>query len=518
LIKKSLKTKRSGPYLLGVDIGTFSSKGVIINADGDVLAEQYIEHEVNIIKHGWVEQDPEKCYWRDFKYIVKSLIKKSKIDPNEILSVGISSLSPVLITINHKGDVIRPAIIYMDRRALKECMSLKEKIGEENIIKISGNAADPYFAGYKLLWLIHNEPKTYEQTWKILNADKFLIFKLTDEVVIDRATAVLYAPFYDINQDKWSFEMTSLTNVNLDIFPEKIVNPSTVVGEVNRRASRETGLTAGTKIISGGPDAIVSSFSAGMVNAGESAFMYGTTGCWFLVTEKTIFEPRGRLVFAPHVVPGKNLLCGIMISAGALVKWFLENFVKTSNADNKSKILERLDREASCINPGSDGLIVLPYFMGERTPIWDVNARGVIFGLTLKHSWKHVYRALLEAPGYGLRNHIEIAKSIGCEAKTIFAVDGGAKSRTWRQIITDITGLPQIYSRRRLGAPFGDAYLAGIGVGIFKNFEYIKNFLGEIEITTPNFDNYNLYNKYYNLYLELYEKTRETMYAVSENK
>jgi len=207
-----------------------------------------------------------------------------------------------------------------------------------------------------------------------------------------------------------------------------------------------------------------------------------------------------------------------MISTGALVRWFVDNFVETSRMDNKSNILEKLDREAGSINPVSDGLIVLPFFMGERTPIWDVNAKGVIFGLTLKHSRKHVYRSILEAPGYGLRNHIEIARSMGCEAKTIFAVDGGAKSRTWRQIITDITGIPQIYSKRHLGAPFGDAFLAGIGVRIFKSYECIKNFLGETEITSPNLSNYDLYGKYYRLYLELYEKTRETMHAISGNK
>jgi xylulokinase len=514
----SLKPKIKGPYLIGIDIGTFSSKGVIININGDILAEQYVDHGVNIIRPGWAEQDPEKCYWKDFKFIIKSLIKKSKIEPGEIVGIGISSLSPVLIPVNRKGVAIRPAIIYMDRRALNESLVLKEKIGEENIVKITGNAADPYFAGYKLLWLMHNESKTYEQAWKILNADKYLIFKLTGRTVIDNATAVLYAPFYDVNQGKWSSEIADLTNVNLDIFPGEIVDSSVVVGEVSRNASRDTGLFAGTKIIAGGPDAIVSSFSAGMVDEGESAFMYGTTGCWFLVNDKPIIEPHGRLVFCPHVVPRKYLLCGIMISTGALVRWFVDNFVKTSRMDNKSKILEKLDREADSINPGSDGLIVLPFFMGERTPIWDVNAKGIIFGLTLKHGWKHVYRAILEAPGYGLRNHIEIARSMGCEARAIFAVDGGAKSRAWRQIITDITGIPQIYSKRHLGAPFGDAFLAGIGVKIFKSYECIKNFLGETETTSPNPSNYDLYGKYYRLYLELYEKTRETMRAISGTK
>ncbi|MEM2041636.1 MAG: FGGY family carbohydrate kinase [Nitrososphaerota archaeon] len=499
-----------------MDIGTFSSKGVITNSDGDILAEQYLDHEINIIRPNWVEQDPEKCYWQEFKFIIRSLIKKSKIDPREVLGVGISSLSPVLIALNRRGEVIRPAIIYMDRRAWKESLFMRERLGVEGVVKVSGNAPDPYFAGYKVLWLMHNEPKTYAKTWKILNADKFIIFRLTDRIIIDKSTAVLYAPFYDINQNKWSHEVAKITDANLDVFPGEIVEPSAVVGEITHRASIETGLCIGTKVIAGGPDAIVSSYSAGMVNVGESAFMYGTTGCWFLVTDKPIIEPRGRLVFAPHVVPRMNLLCGIMVSTGALLKWFMDNFKSILNITNKSKILEKLDQLAAGISPGSEGLIVLPYFMGERTPIWDVNAKGVIFGLTLRHSWKNIYRALLEAAGYGLKNHIEIAKSIGCEAKNIFAVNGGAKSKIWRQIVSDIIGLPQLYSKKQLGAPFGDAYLAGIGVDIFKKFEDIKKFQGEVEVTMPNPVNYNIYCKYYELYKQLYSKTKEIMSSISQ--
>ncbi|MEM3713460.1 MAG: FGGY-family carbohydrate kinase [Nitrososphaeria archaeon] len=500
---------KSSVYLLGVDIGTSSTKGVLIDNNATVIAESVVEHGINIIKPGWVEQDPEKCYWGDFKEIVKCLLKKVKISPENIKGIGISSLSPDLIPIDKKGHAIRPAIIYMDRRAWKECEEIKSKFGEEEVVNMTGNAVDPYFAGYKLIWYMRNEPENYRLTWKILNADKYVVFKLTSNPAIDRTNATLFSPYYDIKNKTWSEEMSMKLGGGIEKLPE-IFESNEVVGYVSQDAAKETGLVAGIPVFACGPDAIVSAYSVGMIELGESCFMYGTTGCWFVVVDKPIVDKR--LISTCHVVPGKYILGGGMISTGALIRWFRDNFGQMEKyIENVSNVsaYKLLDLQAEKIAPGSDGLIILPYFMGERTPIWDVNAKGLVFGLTLNHTKAHLYRALLEASGYGLRHHIDIAKSLGVNIKEMLAVNGGARSKLWRQIITDITGVRQVYVTPALGAPYGDAFIAGVGVGIFKNFEAIKEYVHANEITEPNGEYHKFYTSLYNIYLELYPKLKE---------
>jgi len=503
-------------YLLGLDIGTMGSKGLIMDKEGNVIASHYIEHDINIIKPGWVEQDPNGCYWRDFKEIVKVLINKSGIDPGNIVGIGISSLSPDLLPIDQNGKPVRPCIIYMDRRAQEECQIAKEILGEEKIYKLTGNAIDPYFAGYKVLWYKRNEPKNYDKTWKILNADKYVIFKLTEIAVVDHTNAVLFAPLFDFMGKTWSKEACNALGIDVDKLP-KPVEPSAIVGEVTEQAAKETGLAAGTPIVAGSPDAMQSFLSVGAINPGDSVFMYGTTGCWGVITDKPFMDPR--LVNSYYVVPGTYISVGGMIATGALVRWFRDQFgavekkVEELTGINAYKLL---DKEAERISPGSDGLVVLPYFMGERTPIWDPNARGIIFGLTLFHTKAHIYRALLEASGYGLRHHMDIAASSGIKFTRLIAVNGGAKSRLWRQIITDITNMKQEYISRSEGAPFGDAFLAGIAVKLFKDFKEITQLIKIDDITEPNSDNYKLYSKLYEVYLKLYDKTKEEAWALSK--
>ncbi|MEM3044677.1 MAG: FGGY family carbohydrate kinase, partial [Candidatus Bathyarchaeia archaeon] len=179
----------TGQYLFGIDIGTFGSKGILIDAEGTIHAEHFIEHDINVVRPGWVEQDPERCYWQDFKTIIRVLLKGSGIDPGDIAGIGISSLAPDMLPIDRDGRPVRPCIIYMDRRAERECRWVLDNIGFDKVFEISGNAVDSYFAGYEVLWYLNNEPENYNRTWKILNADKYVIYKLTGEPVIDHTTA-----------------------------------------------------------------------------------------------------------------------------------------------------------------------------------------------------------------------------------------------------------------------------------------------------------------------------------------
>lgn len=501
-------------YLLGVDIGTLGSKGILIDAEGKVLAEHYAEHDVNVIRPGWVEQDPETCYWGDFKKIVKNLFRTSGVDPKNLAGIGVSGLTPDAAPVDKSAKPVRPCIIYMDRRAHEECEWTRENIGFEKAFKISGNTLDPYFAGYKILWYRRNEPDNYARTWKILNADKFVILKLTGESVIDYGVATITAPLFDYQKKKWSEEICQAMEIDIEKLPTPYYCHE-VVGEVTSQAENETGIPKGTPVIAGGPDAMFSLLSVGGTKDGESCFSYGTTGCWVIVQDEPRFDPR--LINTYYAVPDKYVSAGGMIAVGALVRWFRDQFghvEKSVSAPLGISAYKVLDLEAEKVPAGCDGLVVLPYFMGERTPIWDTEAKGVILGLTLYHTRAHVYRALLESAGYGLRHHMEITKAIGINVKEIIAVDGGAKSRLWRQIVTDITGFPQSYAPDVLGAPFGDAFLAGVGVGMFKDFESIKKFVEIKDETKPNRKSYEVYSKLYNAYRNLYEHTKNDAHAI----
>jgi xylulokinase len=498
-------------FLIGVDIGTLGSKGVIIDSEGRVLAQHFVEHGINIPRPGWAEQNPED-YWNDFVTIVKTLLLKSNVTPSRIAAVGVSGLVPDVIPIDPYGKPLRDCIIYMDRRAVEEAEIVREKIGAEKVCKISGNAIDPYFAGYKCLWLMRHESEIYEKTWKILDGSKYVVFKLTHETVLDYSTGPLFAPFFNLRDKRWDDEILNELGFDACKLPT-ICSPSDIVGEVTSSASEQTGIAKGTPVIAGGPDYQFSALSVGLVEPGDGMLMYGTTGLIAFVTGKPIYEPR--LVNSNYVVPDTYMSFGGMATTGALVRWFRDEFgILERDVERLAGVsaYSLLDREAEKVPPGSDGLIVLPYFMGERTPIWDPRARGVIFGLTLYHTRAHIFRAILESAGYALRQHVEIVRELGIDIRRLIAVNGGAKSRLWRQIISDITGLPQQYVPEAPGAPYGDAFLAGVATGIFKNPTQIRDYVKIAEETRPNKENAAIYEKLYKIYLTLYPALKNQMH------
>ena len=500
-------------YLLGVDIGTLGSKGVIINSEGKTVAQHFVEHGINIPRPGWAEQDPES-YWNDFTIIVKALLSESGIKPSRIAGIGISGLVPDVIPIDLDGKPLRDCIIYMDRRAVEEAEGVRREIGEEKIHRISGNAVDPYFAGYKSLWMMHHEPEIYKKTWKILDGSKYVVFKLTGEVVLDHSTGPLFAPFFSLTDRCWHKGILSSLNFDADKLPT-ICSPRDIVGEVTAKASNLTGLAEGTPVIAGGPDYQFSALSVGLTAPGDGMIMYGTTGLLALVIDKPLHEPR--LVNSIYLTPNTYMSFGGMATTGALVRWFRDQFgIIEKNVEGLTDLSAYylLDREAEKVPPGSEGVIVLPYFMGERTPIWDPKARGLIFGLTLYHTRGHIFRAILESAGYALRQHIDIVKELEIEIKRMVAVNGGAKSRLWRQIVSDITRLPQQYVSEAPGAPYGDAFLAGVAVGIFRHTDQIREYVKIDEETKPNKENSKIYEKLYQIYLTLYPSLQEQMHSL----
>lgn len=482
--------------LLGIDIGTSSTKGIVVD-EGKVIAEASVPHGIEMPKPGYAEHDAEMIWWGDIKKVCRELLKSAK----NIEAIGISALCPDMLPVDKDGKPIRKAVLYgIDSRATKEIKEVENRIGKERIFEVCGNILQSQSVGPKILWFMNSEPELFKKAFKIHTASSYALYKLTGEHCMDMFTASMYHPLYNIKKLGWDKEMLADLNIPHSLLPE-LKWPTEIAGYISKKASEETELKEGTPVITGMCDAVASTFSAGLEKENEMCVFMGTTTCMFLVQNEIKKHPM--LWAMPYFKKGKYLLGGGTSSTGAIVQWFRDNF-----AHDKS--YEELDEEAE--RAGISDIVLLPYFMGERTPILDERAKGMLFGLRIEHTGANVYRAILEATAYAIRHHLDIMDEAGARIEKIMLVNGGSKSRVWRQIISDVLQRKVYRTERAYGAPFGDAYAAGMGIGKYKDLKQVKEFLGKEEVTEPEKKNKESYDKLYEIYLRLYKKTKEEMH------
>ena len=502
-----------GNFLLGTDIGTFGTKSVLVDAEGKILAESFQETDIISLRPLWAEQWPQ--VWLDAVCnTIREVLAKSKVDPAEIGGLTISGLySGSGIPCDKNMEPIRPCLIWMDRRAVNEVEWVRENIGEEEIFKVTGNTIDTYFGFTKMLWLRFNEPKTWEKTRQLVTTYGYCVYRLTGVVCIDYSSAGNYGGIFDIHKRDWSEELMEEMGIPRSFFPEEIVESKTVVGEITEEGSKLCGLKKGTPVCAGGVDAPVAALSLGCLEDGDHSAMVGTSTCWSVIQDELRLTPK--LINYPHVAYDRQKLYtfGGSATSGGMLRWFRDQFGQIEISLGKQVGLSPykiLDLEAEKVPPGSEGLIVLPYFMGERTPIWDPYSKGLIIGLTLTHTRAHIFRALMEGAAYALRHNIETARASNIPLKPRMGiVDGGAKSPLWRKIFADVTKFPLVYVAESPGTPFGDALLSGVGTGVLKGYEVIKDWVKAADVQEPDPKTSKIYDKYYKLYLKLYEKNKE---------
>lgn len=501
-------------YLIGVDIGTSESKGVLTTLEGQILNTQTRPHTLSIPKPGWAEHDAESIWWGEFCSITRELIKETGVSPKEILGVGCSSIGPDMLPVDENCKALRPAVLYgIDTRATEEIKELEEKYGKEVIFDRCANALSSQAVGPKILWLKHNEPDIYNKAYKFVTGTTFIVAKLTGKYVIDHYSASTFVPLYDFKNNCWDQKFCEGI-VEIERLPE-IAWSTDIAGTVTKEAAEHTGLAEGTPVTVGTIDASAEAVSVGVVSPGQMMLMYGSTMFLIKVSNKPVKD--ARLWAAPYLFPGTYAVKGGMATTGSLTRWFRDNFAKDilevqeKTGENAYGILA--DQVAD-IAPGSEGLVALPYFSGERTPLNDPKAKGVIFGLTLAHSRAHVYRALLEGVGYGINQHIDILDAIGAKPDRIFAVGGGTKNKEWLQIVTDICNTEQHVPSVTFGASYGDAFLAGLGIGKFESQEDIYKWIKDIKVVKPKVDNHNIYKKYQEIYNNLYIQTKDLMHTI----
>ncbi|WP_180271613.1 FGGY-family carbohydrate kinase [Fredinandcohnia onubensis] len=506
-------------YVLGIDIGTYESKGVLVDRSGNIITQTSIPHKMEVPKPGWAEHDAENIWWHDFKTICQIIINdargKFSIHPSEINAVGASSIAPAVLPVNSKGQPLRKAILYgVDTRSEDEIKYLNKKIGEEKVFATSNQSLSSQSAGPKILWIRNNEPNTYEQTYKFLSGTGYIAYKLTNEYTIDYYTAASYSPLFNIHNMKWDHE-TSKYVTDLPKLP-KIVWSHEIVGSITEKAAEETGLAIGTKVIAGTADALSESISVGAVNKGDLMLMYGSSTFFTLVSDSLSITKK--LWPSLHAVPNLNTVTGGTSTAGSITRWFIDQLMGETqlNRDKKNidKAYTQLTQAAETSPPGSNGLVTLPYFSGERTPIHHANAKGIMFGLSLYHTKSDMYRSILEGIGFSIRHNFDEMKALNLNIKRIVAVGGGVKSKLWLKTVSDICGIKQVIPKVTIGASYGNAFLCALAMGWYKNIEDVVEWVSIDSVINPDDANLGLYQHYYDIYKALYVKNKDLMEAL----
>ena len=490
--------KTGDELLLGVDLGTSSTKGVLVRPDGEVvgIAERY--HEVSSPHPGWAEHDAEEVWWREFKAVCAELLKGAE---GKVAGVCISGIGPCFLAADEKGTPLRPAILYgVDTRATKEIENLTEKYGFENILEQCGNTLTSQSVGPKVSWILNNEPEVWERTRRFFMAHTFVTYRLSGEYVMDHTSASSCDPLYDLREGFWIPDRANDLAPGLRL-PD-LRWPAEVAGKVTAKAAGETEIPEGTPVAVGTTDGYSEAVSVGVRKPGDVMIMYGTTMVAAEVLREAISSPN--LWNSTGIVPGTYCISGGLSTSGALTAWFKEISGNVPYED--------LLREAADVPPGSEALVVLPYFAGERAPISDPDARGVICGLTLGHHRGHLYRALLESTAYGIRHILGTINEAGGRGKRFVAVGGGTKGNLWSQIVSDVTGKTQEIPEQTIGASYGDAMLAGIAVGLLDP-EPAWN--PTVSVVEPNPDNREVYDELYRVYRDFYPATSDLAHALA---
>ena len=506
-------------YVLGVDIGTQGIKGVILNEDLKTVAKTYMEHDYFQPRSNWYEHDVEKIWWGGFKQIVRQLLKKVDFSSEHIIGVGCSGLSPCFLPLDKNDRPLRNAILYgIDTRAMKEIKEITKELGEENILNNNKQPITTQTVGPKILWFKKNEPEKFKQTKKIFTTTNYIVYKLTGNYILDHTQAAFFGPFYNFNNHSWDQEMCSLFKVPYELFPP-LKKSIDIAGTITTQVAAETGLAKGTPVIIGTADGLAEIFSAGGFEKGEVTLIYGTTGIIVINTDKCPIMKE--LWIAPHPInDNAYLVAGGTVATGALTKWYRNNFGVIEQAMQERiniNAYDLLSKQAENISAGSGGLITLPYFSGERTPINDPLARGLILGLTVYHTREHVYRSLLEGAAYSFQHHLDVFKQYGFQISRVIACGGGTKGKLWPQIVSDVIGYNQFIPSSPLGAEIGSAYMAAVAVDLVSDLKFIRRFIENegFHCIKTNYKNHEVYQQYYRLYRSIYENIKEDMHQLA---
>jgi xylulokinase len=497
-------------YLMGIDIGTSACKVAVFKPDGTVIAASFFEYPVYYPHKGWAEQNPNE-WWHAVSQAVQKIFENSNVSPADIAGIGVDGQSWSAIAIDKAGAVLTNTPIWMDTRSQNICSRVIRDIGEQNIFQVAGNSLQPSYSTAKILWYKENLPEVFNKTDKILQSNAFIVYQLTGKITTDKTQAYgLHC--YDMKKGLWNEDMCKALQIPLSFLSE-IKECSEVVGSVTKKAAAETGLLAGTPVVAGGLDAACGALGAGVVHVGDTQEQGGQAGGMSICLDSYKVDPR--LIMSNHVVPGKWLLQGGTTGGGGTMRWFEQEFAafeRSIKQETGKSSLEQLNELAKAVPAGCEGLVFLPYLAGERSPIWNPHAKGVYYGMDFSKTKGHFVRSIMEGVAFSLHHNLVVAEAVGAKVTELLAIGGAANSHLWTQIKSDITGKPIKVPTSDTATTLGAAILAGVGTGVYRDCESaVQQTIRIMRAHQPNADNRVVYDKMYQLYIQIYQNLKKTM-------
>ena len=480
---------------VGIDIGTTSVKAIVVTASGEQLFEKSVPHDLLSPAAGFAEEDAG-VWWESCKTLLGRIA--GEIPTDRLAGVAFSGMVPTIVLVDEEGAALRNSIQQNDARAVREIAAYKQQIDEDDYFRRTGNTINQQVVFPKYTWLETNEPRAVERADYIMGSYDYCTYRLTGVPTLERNWA-LESGMWRIRDECWDEEIIDLTGI-----PRKLLPPVRASGELAGYTSKdvesETGFPSGIPVVSGIADHVASALATGVRVEGELLLKLGGAGDILFATEHLRLDPR--LFIDYHPIPGRYLINGCMAASGSIVKW-LTNLTQDTDFD-------RLTAEAENIEPGSGAgqIIVLPYFLGEKTPIFDTDARGVVFGLSLNHDRASLFRAVLEAVAYGFRHHVEVLSEMGHEVSAAFLSNGGARSPLWRQIVLDVVGTDGTYVPDHPGSCIGAAFVALESVIPGHDWKALEAFLSRGTSISFSQERHRRYTHYYRLYRDLYEQLK----------
>ena len=482
--------------LLGIDIGTSACKVAVFDENGQVLASATESYSLYYPNPGWVEQDPDE-WWQAICTATK---KVTEGIAENIVGIGIDSQSWSEIPVDKDGNCLHNSPIWMDTRSREITDRLKMTLGEEHIFNVAGNGVEPAYTTPKMIWFKENVPEVYNKTYKFLQSNSYIALKLTG--VMSQDISQGYGiHFFDQEKLRYDESLAKEMGLSTDLLMEPVACHE-VVGKVTKEAAALTGLMEGTPVVAGGLDAACGTLGAGVYKPGQTQEQGGQAGGMSICTDKALAHPK--LILSTHVIPGLWLLQGGTVGGGGVLRWFKQELAKDGESFDDITAL------AETIAPGSEGVLFLPYMAGERSPIWNPDAKAVFYGLSFSKTRAHMARAALESVAFSLEHNMRTARAVNAEVNDLVAMGGAANSLLWTQIKADVTGKKIIVPSSDTATTLGAAILAGVGVGVYGGFEEaVKKTVVLTREHEPSMENHEIYKGCVDAYLRLYEQLKD---------
>jgi len=499
--------------LLGLDIGTTSTIGILIDSEGGTLATASRPSELISRHASWAEEDPE-LWWSNVQAITAELMKRTGLKGKDVAAVGVTGMVPAVILLDKNGRVLRYSIQQNDARATREIEAMRRAIDPDRFFRLTGGSINQQLVAPKLRWLERQEPGVFRSIDTVFGSYDFIAYRLTGARNVEHNWA-LESGLMDFATRRFADELVAAAGIEPSLLPP-IRQSHELVGTVTDAAAATTGLAAGIPVVAGCADHVASAYVAGAAEDGDLVLKFGGAGDILLSTAKPVTDPR--LFIDYHIIPGLHFSNGCTATAGSLLKWIVKELAageEPKAAAAGLSIYAWLDRLAAEIPAGAEGLVLLPYFLGEKTPLHDPYARGTIVGLELHHRLAHLWRAALEGVIFGFRHHVEVFAERGLAVTRIFACDGGAVSDLWLQIAADAIGRPVQRIEHHPGSCLGAAYVAGYGAGLVPSLSGISRYVAGGRVFEPHPAQTAVYDRTYANFRDSYERLK-TLYPKLE--